>query len=303
MPCRRHRGGPATVTGSWAACDTCGRTTLQRRRSGPPRCGSCESFLAMLADAERRHGPMRLDDLATIHRDAYDDHAAGYTARWADPATAPGGLLERFAAAVPAGGLVVDVGCGPGRDLRLLHGRGFRTVGMDLSARMLTRARRQGATGPLVQADMTRLPLRPGSADGLWLCASLLHVPKRAAPAVLALLARTLRGGGPLALIVRQGDGERWTRTGGWRLFTYWQPDELDQTLGTAGLRVRWRETSPDQLGRDQAWLWRIVTRKDGSQTGSLDAQGRQVKPYRALGDQAHRAFEHAQPGDAEEQR
>jgi SAM-dependent methyltransferase len=261
MPCRRHRGVLGTVTGSWAPCDTCGRSTLQTgRRSGPPRCGSCGSFLAMLADAERRHGPMRLDDLASIHRDTYDDHAAAYAARWTDPATAAGGLLNWFAATVPAGGLVVDVGCGPGRDLRLLQGRGFRAVGMDLSARMLAQARQQGATGPLVQADMTRLPLRPGSADGLWLCASLLHVRKRAAPPVLA---RTLRGGRPLALIVRQGDGERWTWTGGWRWFSSWQPDELDQTLATAGLRVRCRETSPDQLGRDQAWLWRIASTED----------------------------------------
>jgi SAM-dependent methyltransferase len=208
--------------------------------------------------------PDPLDDLASIHRGAYDDHAAVYTAKWADPATAVSGLLDRFAAAVPAGGLVVDVGCGPGRDLRILCSRGFRTVGMDLSARMLTQSRQQTTNGFLVQADMTCLPLRPGSVDGLWLCASLLHVPKRAAPAVLAVLARTLRGGGPLALTVKQGEGERWTRTGGWRFFAYWQPDELDETLATGGLRVRWRETSPDQLGRDQSWLNRIVTREDG---------------------------------------
>jgi SAM-dependent methyltransferase len=266
MPCRRHRSVPATVTGSWAPCDTCGRTTLQtRRRSEPPRCGACASFLAMLADAERLHGPIRLDDLASIHRDAYDDHAATYAAQWADPGTAARGLLDRFATAVPAGGVIVDVGCGPGRDLRILHDRGFRMVGMDLSARMLAQARQQDTNELLVQADMTRLPLRPGSVDGLWLYASLLHIPKRAAPAVLAVLGRTLLGGGPLALTVRQGDGERWTRTGGWRFFAYWQPDELDETLATAGLRVRWRQTSPDHLGRDQSWLNRIVATEDGS--------------------------------------
>jgi SAM-dependent methyltransferase len=136
---------------------------------------------------------------------------------------------------------------------------------MDLSARMLAQARQQGATGPLVQADMTRLPLRPGSVDGLWLCASLLHVPKRGAPAVLAGLARALRDGGTLALTVKQGDGERWTQTGGWRFFAYWQPDELDATLATAGLRVRWRQTSPDQPGRSQSWLNRVATRENGS--------------------------------------
>lgn len=68
-----------------------------------------------------------------------------------------------------AGRTALDLACGAGRYLRLLHERGARAVGLDLSAILLAEARRQfemqGTRAPLVRADMRRLPFASGTFD------------------------------------------------------------------------------------------------------------------------------------------
>lgn len=68
-----------------------------------------------------------------------------------------------------AGRSALDLACGAGRYLRVLHERGARAVGVDLSAVLLAEARRQFATvserAPLVRADMRRLPFRSKCFD------------------------------------------------------------------------------------------------------------------------------------------
>ena len=60
---------------------------------------------------------------------------------------------------------------------------------------------------PLIQADMRHLPFRKGSFDGLWVCASLLHIPKEQAGEVLRELSRVVYPG-HISLAVKRGEGE-----------------------------------------------------------------------------------------------
>jgi demethylmenaquinone methyltransferase/2-methoxy-6-polyprenyl-1,4-benzoquinol methylase len=60
--------------------------------------------------------------------------------------------------------LVLDVACGTGDLCRELSAAGYRPVGFDFSAGMLSAA---AVTAPLVQADGLALPVRTGSARGL----------------------------------------------------------------------------------------------------------------------------------------
>lgn len=64
--------------------------------------------------------------------------------------------LDELAASVPAGSVVADIGCGPGRDVMMLRARGLRVAGIDLS---LGQLRASDAPG-LVQADMRHLTLQ-----------------------------------------------------------------------------------------------------------------------------------------------
>ena len=60
---------------------------------------------------------------------------------------------------------VLDLACGAGRYLRVLHERGADVVGLDLSAVLLAEARRLGIAAPMVRGDMRYLPFRRGQFD------------------------------------------------------------------------------------------------------------------------------------------
>lgn len=168
--------------------------------------------------------------------------------------------LDAFSRNVPAAGLVVDVGCGPGFDAALLRTRGFRVVGLDRSLPMLRVGRRE-FPGPAVVGDMRRLPFRRGRAAGLWANASVLHVPRGRVPGVLREFHRALAPG-VLFVSVKWGRGAAWdTRKYGEtapRWFVYWDAATLDRALATAGFTVvrRWSGAS----ATDQ-WLARVVRR------------------------------------------
>src|SRR5436853_987773 len=74
--------------------------------------------------------------------------------------------LDSFAARLRVGSRVMDLGCGPGRDIALLRERGFNVLGLDRSTGMLYEAGRR-VGGMLACADMRRLPLHRASLDGI----------------------------------------------------------------------------------------------------------------------------------------
>lgn len=193
-------------------------------------------------------------------RSSYEAIADAYLERHRDRSrVAP--YADRFAAMLRPRDLVLDVGCGPGVDAAILRERGLRVVGVDVS-RAMVRAGRETCPGPFVQGDMRRLPFARAAA-GLWVNASLLHLPRMDVPAALRGFAAVLRVNGILFLTVKEGAGERFeTRPYGDaypRRFTFWHGDALDAALAGAGFRVV--EASLDHGG--DAWLVRFA-RKSG---------------------------------------
>lgn len=154
--------------------------------------------------------------------------------------------------------LVLDLGCGPGRDVEFLAELGCRAIGLDLSAGMLAEARRRLPQADLIRADLRRPPLKSASIDGVWACASLLHLPRADMPAALAEIARLLRRpDGLLYLALKGGQGERWIagQAGQRTFFAYYQPDEVETLLRYAGFRTLENWIASDQAGRHEPWL------------------------------------------------
>ncbi|MGW5262096.1 class I SAM-dependent methyltransferase [Microbispora sp. NPDC004025] len=105
--------------------------------------------------------------------------------------------------ALPPGGLAIDAGCGTARAFPLLRdavGAAGRVVGVDVTPEMVRSARERGRGdyGRLLVADVGRLPLRDGVADGVLASGLISHVLRPVA--VLSELARVTRPGGRLAL-------------------------------------------------------------------------------------------------------
>jgi demethylmenaquinone methyltransferase / 2-methoxy-6-polyprenyl-1,4-benzoquinol methylase len=97
---------------------------------------------------------------------------------------------------LPVGSLVFDLACGTGdlcRDLARSH---YRAAGFDFSHGMLVHA---NTAAPLVQADVLRLPVRDGAADGITCGFALRNVVSL--DALFAEIARVVRPGGAISLL------------------------------------------------------------------------------------------------------
>lgn len=141
--------------------------------------------------------------------------------------------LTRFANLVTSGGLILDIGCGPGFDAKILRDKGFQVHGLDRSKGMIQTGK-NNFPGTFVQGDMTHLPFLQ-AADGLWVNASLLHIQRDKVPLVLREFYRILRPNGILYVAVQKGTEEQW-RTGPYtettkRWFTYWTSNALKKQL------------------------------------------------------------------------
>jgi SAM-dependent methyltransferase len=93
--------------------------------------------------------------------------------------------------------VLLDFGCGPGRDLAYLRSRGHEAVGLDGSARFAQMAR--AATGcEVLHQDFLSLSLPAARFHGVFANASLFHVPIQELPRVLRQLSSALRPRGVL---------------------------------------------------------------------------------------------------------
>jgi ubiquinone/menaquinone biosynthesis C-methylase UbiE len=180
-------------------------------------------------------------DLIAGTQRAYAEIAGRYADRWERAEnTWIDEAADRFTADLPAGSLVADVGCGPGRDTVRLREKGLRAHGFDLSHAMLTARDVPGQ----VRADLRALPLRDGALDGLWCVAVLLHVPRAMIPAALAEFHRVLRPGGRAMITIAEGDGEGWEKAplddSVQRYYVYHSRAEFTRLLAAAGFEILW---------------------------------------------------------------
>ncbi len=180
----------------------------------------------------RRRGVAAADRLAGTIR-YYDDHAAAYAA--STMAIDTSDAIGRFTRLVPAGGRVLDAGCGSGRDLVQLAEAGLNPVGVDVSVGLAAIARRRSGL-PVTVADLRTMDLEASSFDGIWAMASLLHLERRDLSDVLSSMHDALKPGGILFASVKRGVGDAEDDTGRW--FTLYGEEEWARHLRDAGFEV-----------------------------------------------------------------
>ena len=147
--------------------------------------------------------------------------------------------LAAFAAALPEGARVLDLGCGPGFYAGWLAQRGFEVDAWDGSGEMVTLARQQSAVR-VRQAFFDDLNAAE-FYDGVWANFSLLHAHKADFPGLLRRVFRSGKPGMTFCIAMKLGQGEGPDAIG--RYYAYYSEEELETHLTDAGFRVieRWR--------------------------------------------------------------
>lgn len=182
----------------------------------------------------------------------YEDHAEEYVAR--TQALDLSSLYEIFLSLIPAKGVILDVGCGSGRDLRAFRERGFSAIGIEASRALVEIARRHSGATCLVRR-FEEIDWR-SCFDGVWACASLLHAPKAKLLAILRRLRDALKLGGVIYISVREGVGERVLPDG--RYFSDYSADEFQRMISEAGgllVLETWTTSDVAPEARDIRWL------------------------------------------------
>ncbi len=153
---------------------------------------------------------------------------------------------------------ILDLGCGPGRDLKRFTELGHLATGLDGSAQFVRMARDHSGC-EVWQQDFIDLQLPQAAFDGVFANASLFHVPSAALPDVLRRLHAALKPGGVLFSSNPRGDNrEGWN---GPRYGSYYDYETWAGFVTAAGFAPLHHYYRPDGLPREQqpwlASLWR----------------------------------------------
>lgn len=135
----------------------------------------------------------------------YESNAATFFARTVDVdmSVTHGRFLDRL----PPGAAILDAGCGSGRDARTFRDLGYRVTAMEAAPSLAALA--QAHIGlPVEVMTFDQIPWRD-RFDGVWACASLLHVAEADLPAAFERLRDALVPAGILWASFTLGTGKR----------------------------------------------------------------------------------------------
>ena len=158
----------------------------------------------------------------------------------------------KFIRLLPENAVVLDAGCGSGRDSKVFLEYGFEVTAFDASPEMCKRASKyigQEVINMRFQ-DMTY----DNKFDGIWASASLLHVPMGELPDVMLRMGEAIKLGGYMYASFKYGDG---TKMRGERRFSDFNERSIVPLFENAGFTIVSNMVGHDNRpGReDEMWV------------------------------------------------
>lgn len=168
--------------------------------------------------------------------------------------------LDRFLALLPAGGAILDIGCGSGEPIaRHFAERGYHVTGVDSSEQLIGLCRARMPDHDWHVADMRRLSLRR-RFDGLIAWDSFFHLTADDQSAMFPIFRAHATFGAPLMFTSGPAHGEAMGVFGGEPLYhASLAPEEYRALLAANGFEVvDFRPEDPD-CGGHTVWLARVA--------------------------------------------
>ncbi len=170
-------------------------------------------------------------------------------------------ILDSFLIFVQDGGHILDLGCGSGRDSRFFIDNGYQVTATDASLEIA-----EFASAFLVQEVL----IQPAQSineiekyDGVWACASLLHVPRTEIFGTFVKIIGALKPGGIWYMSFKHGAGEYWDERG--RYFNCYTTQSMTKVIRRL-FNIEIISIAKDfkQLrGKPQCWLNIFIRKKE----------------------------------------
>jgi SAM-dependent methyltransferase len=162
-------------------------------------------------------------------------------------------LYEPFLKLIPEGGKILDAGCGSGRDALYFKQNGYSVTAFDYSEELVKLASEH--TGEMLLCLSFEDMEFEDEFNGIWCCASLLHISRKEMKDVFLGLTKALMNNGFLYASFKYGDSEEF-RNG--RFFSNWNEDEINQLVeNIAGLKLYkyWETEDVRKNRKGEYWL------------------------------------------------
>ncbi|RKS79041.1 methyltransferase family protein [Actinomadura pelletieri DSM 43383] len=198
-------------------------------------------------------------------RQSYDTVAETYAARFRDELAGKpldrallASLLEQSEPGFP----VADLGCGPGHVAAWMAERGAKSVGIDLSAAMVSAGRREYPDVEFREGDLLALPAADGEFGSAVACYSVIHLEPSELPKAFAEIYRVLRPSGRFLVTFHVGTEVRhldeWWDHDVNVDFYFYEPTQVIDLLKDAGFTLEMqmeRVHYPDEVDTRRAYL------------------------------------------------
>lgn len=166
---------------------------------------------------------------------------------------------KKFLPFIKKEGLILDLGCGSGRDSYYFKQNGYQIVAVDGSKELATQA--SLLLGQPVLNQLFEDIQFNEEFDGVWACASLLHVSAKELPSILIKIRESLKKEGVFYISVKERKGSG-VEDG--RFFQYYSPSQFHHLISQCGglkIETAWSHTELRDEGNKVVWL-NVIGRK-----------------------------------------
>lgn len=168
---------------------------------------------------------------------------------------------ERYLSKLKESAYILDFGCGSGRDTKYFLSKGYRVDATDGSEELCRIAGKN--TGLAVKRMFFSELDAHEKYDGIWACASVLHLPKDELKSVLKKMAVAIKQNGVIYISFKYGEFEGWRNDRYFTDFTWETFKEYMQDMRNLQIEEYWI-TGDVRPGRgDEKWLNLILRKTD----------------------------------------